>query len=76
MVSMTLQRTDQERGTPECWIAVDVKVNRRSNDGFAGAFIPSIPGVAYTTARRGENRGDKETLERFVKHLRGFINQA
>ncbi len=68
-VSMTLQRSDQERESTGWWIAVDVMVVRLGNDGFAGAFIPSMPGLSYTAARRAGNRGDKETLVRFVKHL-------
>ncbi len=72
-VSMTLQRTDQKRGTPGTWITVDVKVIRLGNDGFGGAFIPPMPptmtGPAHTAARRAEIGRDKETLERFVKRL-------
>ena len=68
-ISMTLQRNDQERETPGWWIAVDVMVIRLGKDGFAGAFIPSMPSLAYTAARRVGNRGDTENLERFVKHL-------
>ena len=44
-------------------------VIRLGKDGFAGAFIPSMPSLAYTAARRVGNRGDTENLERFVKHL-------
>jgi hypothetical protein len=72
-VSMTLQRTDQKSETPGAWIAVDVNVIRRGKDGIGGAFIPPMPptmtGLAHTAARRAEDSGDKETLERFVKRL-------
>jgi len=70
---MTLQRTDQKRGTPWTWIAVDVKVIRLNKDGFGGAFIPpmrpAMTGLAHTAARGTGNRASKETLERFVNSL-------
>ena len=80
---MTLQRTDQERGTPEWWIAVDVLIVRLGNDGIGGAFIQSMPGFVPSAARTLENCadkmflerfsmeecGDKVTLERFVQYL-------
>ena len=68
-ISMALQRTDQERGTPGYWIAVNVMVVRQGEDGFGGAFIPCLPGLADAAARRVGNGADKETLERFVKQL-------
>ena len=68
-ISMALQRTDQERGTPGYWIAVNVMVVRQDKDGFGGVFIPCLPGLADAAARRVGNGADKETLERFVKQL-------
>ena len=48
---------------------VDLMVVRWCNDGLAGAFIPSPPGLTYAVAGRAENCADKKTLERFVKQL-------
>lgn len=69
IVSMTLQRTDVEKGSPESWIAVDFLVMRWCKDGMAGAFMPSRPGLVDTVAGRAANCADKKTLERFVKRL-------
>jgi hypothetical protein len=68
-VSMTLQRTDRDSGSPESWIAVDVKVVRWGRDGLGGAFIPAMTGLGHTAARRVEERADRSDLDRFVKHL-------
>jgi hypothetical protein len=69
VVSMTLQRTDRVRGTPESWLAVDVKVIRWGNNGFGGLFLLSQSGLPDIAASRVENCTDKKTLELFVKHL-------
>lgn len=68
-ISMALQRTDQERGTPGYWIAVNVMVIRQADNGFGGIFIPCLPGLADNARRRAANRADKETLEQFIKQL-------
>lgn len=69
IVSMTLQRTDIEKGSPEGWIAVDFLVMRWCEDGMAGAFMPSSPGLVDTVAGRAANCADKKSLERFVNRI-------
>ena len=69
ILSMTLQRTDQRRGTPESWIAVNLLVIRRTEDGLGAAFVPSMPGTARAATRREQTCADIRTLERFVKDL-------
>lgn len=69
IISMTLQRTDMEKGAPESWIAVDFVVTRWCDEGLAGAFIPARPGTSFAAAGRAENCADKRALERFVKRL-------
>jgi hypothetical protein len=69
IVSMTLQRTDKAKGAPDSWIAVDFVVTRWCDDGLAGAFLPSPPGMSYAAAGRAENTADKRALEHFVKQL-------
>jgi hypothetical protein len=69
IVSMTLQRTDREKGSPESWIAVDFLVMRWCKDGIAGAFLPHRPGLSDAVAGRAKNCADAKTLERFVKEL-------
>ncbi|HEX8712173.1 MAG TPA: hypothetical protein VF730_09890 [Terracidiphilus sp.] len=69
IISMTLQRTDREKGSPESWIAVDFIVMRWCKDGIAGAFLPHTPGLSDAVAGRAKNCADKKTLERFVKEL-------
>lgn len=69
IVSMTLQRTDSAKEKPDSWIVIDFMVVRYSEDGVAGAFIPSVPGRTYCYPNRAENCADKKTLKRFVKHL-------
>ena len=66
---MALQRIDQERETPEWWIAMDVMVMRHGRDGFGGAFVASTPGLARPVSPSLDNCGNKEALERFMKHL-------
>ncbi len=68
-VFMALQRTDQERETPEWWIAMDVMIMRHGRDGFGGAFVASTPGLARPVSPSLDNCGNKEALERFMKHL-------
>lgn len=69
IISMTLQRTDTERGAPDSWIAVDFVVMRRYKDGVAGAFIPSRPGLDHAVAGRAKNCADRKTLEQFFDQL-------
>jgi hypothetical protein len=69
IVSMTLQRTDREKGSPDSWIAVDFLVMRWCEDGMAGAFMASTPGLAYTVAGRAGNCADRKMLVRFVDRL-------
>jgi hypothetical protein len=69
ILSMTLQRTDQLRGTPESWIAVNLLVVRRTDDGLGAAFVPSMPGPASAAIGRSPNCADRKTLERFVEDL-------
>jgi hypothetical protein len=69
IVSMTLQRTDQLDGSPESWIAVDFLVLRWCQDGMAGAFIASVPGLIDAVAGRAGNTADKKSIERFVERL-------
>lgn len=69
IVSMTLQRTDRDKGSPDSWIAVDFLVMRWCEDGMAGAFIASTPGLYYTVAGRAGNCADRKTLERFMERL-------
>lgn len=69
IVSMTLQRTDREKGAPGSWIAVDFLVMRWCEDGMAGAFIASVPGLQDAVAGRAQNTADKRTLESFVRQL-------
>ena len=69
IVSMTLQRTDQLRGAPESWIAVNVLVVRRTGDGLGGAFVTSTSHRAQAATGGPPNCADTKTLERFVKHL-------
>ena len=69
ILSMTLQRTDQRRGTPESWIAVNLLVIRRTDDGLGAAFVPSMPGTAHAATGREQSCADTRTLERFVKDL-------
>lgn len=69
IVSMTLQRTDMEKGSPDSWIAVDFLVMRWCEGGVAGAFIASSPGLSDTVAGRAGNCADKKTLERFMDRL-------
>lgn len=68
-VSMTLQRTDEAKGTPESWIAVDLRIIRWCEDGLAGAFIPTPHGMSGVVVGRAGNCADRRTLERFVRHL-------
>jgi len=69
IISMTLQRTDREKGSPDSWIAVDFLVMRWCEDGMAGAFMASTPGLAYTVAGRAGNCADRKMLVRFVDRL-------
>ena len=69
IVSMTLQRTDMEKGSPDSWIAVDFLVMRWCEGGVAGSFIASSPGLTDTVAGRAGNCADKKTLERFMDRL-------
>lgn len=65
-VSMTLQRTDRGKHTPDSWLVTDFLVVRWGKNGLAGAFVPPPP---YSAARGAENYADPKTLKRFVKHL-------
>ncbi|MGH9589791.1 MAG: hypothetical protein ACRD25_05315, partial [Terracidiphilus sp.] len=58
-----------ENGSPDSWIAVDFLVMRWCEDGVAGAFMPSTPGLTYTVAGRAANCADKKKLERFMERL-------
>lgn len=69
IVSLTLQRTDMDKGLPESWIAVDFVVTRWGQDGIGGEFIPWRPGLTDAVAGRANNCADKKTLERFVAQL-------
>lgn len=69
IVSLTLQRTDMEKGAPDSWIAVDFVVTRWGQDGIGGEFIPRRPGLTDAVAGRASNCADKKTLERFVSQL-------
>jgi hypothetical protein len=69
IVSLTLQRTDMEKGSPDSWIAVDFVVTRWGQDGIGGEFIPRRPGLTDAVAGRASNCADKKTLERFVSQL-------
>ncbi|HEV2133305.1 MAG TPA: hypothetical protein VGR47_03505 [Terracidiphilus sp.] len=69
IVSLTLQRTDMEKGSPDSWIAVDFVVTRWGRDGIGGEFIPRRPGLTDAVAGRASNCADKKTLERFVSQL-------
>jgi hypothetical protein len=69
IVSLALQRTDQAKGTPDSWLAIDFRVIRLCDGSLAGAFIPSPPDVRYTAAGRAENCADRKTLHRFVHQL-------
>ncbi|MGH9589463.1 MAG: hypothetical protein ACRD25_03670 [Terracidiphilus sp.] len=69
IISMTLQRTDKVKGSADSWIAVDFLVMRWCEDGMAGAFMASTPGLAYTVAGRAGNCADRKTLVRFVDRL-------
>jgi hypothetical protein len=69
IVSLTLQRTDMAKGSAESWIAVDFVVTRWCEDGIAGAFIPSRPGLSDAVVGRAKNCADKKELQRFVTRL-------
>lgn len=69
IISMTLQRTDREKGSPDSWIAVDFVVVRWCKDGIVGEFLPSWPDKYFTVAGRAGNSADKRTLEKFVQQL-------
>lgn len=73
IVSLTLQRTDMEKGSAESWIAVDFVVTRWCEGGIAGEFIPRRPGLTDAVAGRAMNCADKKTLERFVAQLASEI---
>ena len=69
IISMTLQRTDREKGSPDSWIAVDFVVVRCCKDGIVGEFLPSWPDKYFTVAGRAGNSADKKALEKFVQQL-------
>lgn len=68
-LSMTLQRTDRAKESPDSWIVIDFMVLRWCRDGVAGAFIPSNHPLSRYAVSHAENCADPQTLKHFVKRL-------